>query len=286
MALGTARGPLPGETAVGKDRPRAVAPVPGAGSRHRQRWAHVLLYKAFAELRVDAEKYYVGYLWWVVEPIIDMAVWYIVFAQLLHRGTEDFVAFLLCGLIVWRWFSVTLLKGSTSIVTNRALAMQVFVPKIMFPLVAIVVSTAKFAIVLAALAVFLNLYGIRASWWYAAIPLLLIVQVLFMAAVTTLAAAVVPFVPSLQVILDTALRIGFALSGIFFPVDRLPPAWRWWLSLNPMVPLLEGWRDVLMYQRAPNGWRLAMIAVASLPVIALGHALIRRNEYTYPRLTQ
>ncbi len=261
-----------------------VALLLAAGARHRRRWVQIVLYKAFAELRVDAERYYIGYLWWVVEPIIEMAVYYVVFAKLLHRYTDDFVAFLLCGLVAWRWFSATLLRGSMAIMTNQTLAMQVFIPKIVFPLVTIVVNTVKFAIVLVLLVLFLNLDGIAASRWYLAIPALMVVQLLLLAALTILAAAVTPFLPSLQVVLETALKIGLFLSGIFFPVGKLDPSWRWWLSLNPMVPILEAWRDLLMYHRGPDWRALTMIAAASLPVIFAGRAIIRRYEYTYPKL--
>jgi lipopolysaccharide transport system permease protein len=256
------------------------------GIRPRQRWAQVVLYKAFAELRADAEKYYIGYLWWMVEPIIEMAVWYLVFAQLLHRYTEDFVAFLLCGLVPWRWFSVTVLSGSASITGNHGLAMQVFVPKLVFPLVSIAVNTAKFFIVLAVLALFLNLYGIGASWSYLAIPPLIVVQLLFVSAVTILTAAVVPFLPSLRVVLDAGMRIGFALSGIFFSVAVQPASQRWWLHLNPMTPILDAWRDVLMYHRAPDWRLLGLIAAVSLPSVLAGRAVIHRYEYLYPKLTR
>ncbi|HXQ21353.1 MAG TPA: hypothetical protein VN812_06745 [Candidatus Acidoferrales bacterium] len=256
-----------------------------SGARRRRRWVQIVLYKAFAELRFDAERYYIGYLWWVVEPIIEMAVYYVVFAELLHRFTEDFVAFLLCGLVAWRWFSATLLKGSTAIVTNQALAAQVFVPKVLFPLITIVVNTVRFTIVLVLLMVFLNLRGMSITWWYMVIPPLMVVQLLFVAAATILAAAVVPFLPSLEVVLDTGLKIGVFLSGVFFDVGTLDASWRWWLSLNPMVPLLEAWRNVLMYHRAPQWGVLAIIAAASVPGILAGRAIIRRYEYVYPKLT-
>jgi lipopolysaccharide transport system permease protein len=244
----------------------------------------VALYKAFAELRADAEKYYVGYLWWVVEPIIEMAIWYTVFAQLLQRHTEDFVAFLLCGLVPWRWFSTTVITGSASITANQGLSMQVFVPKLVFPLVTLMVNTTKFAIVLVVLGLFLNVYGIGASWSYLAIGPLMMVQLLFISAVTLLAAAVVPFLPSVRVGLDAAMRIGFALSGIFFSVAAVPASRRWWLQLNPMTSILDAWRDVLMYHRWPDWRLLGLIAAGSLPGILAGRAIIRRYEYTYPKL--
>jgi len=256
-----------------------------AADRPPRHWLHVVLYKAFAELRADSEKYYIGHLWWVVEPIIEMAIWYVVFARLLHRYPEDFVAFLLCGLVPWRWFSTTLLGGSAGIVANHRLAMQVFIPKIVFPLVTIVVDTVKFAVVLVLLAVFLDLYGIGASWSYLAIPAVALVQLLFIAALTLLAAAVVPFLPSLRVVLDVGLKIGFALSGVFFSVAALPASAQWWLFLNPMPSILEAWRNVLMHHRSPDWWSLAAIAALSLPGILAGRALIRRYEYVYPRLT-
>lgn len=268
--------------AVTRDRTRRAITV----ARHRQRWTQVVLYKAFAELRADAEKYYIGYLWWMVEPIIEMAIWYLVVAQLLQRHTEDFVAFLLCGLVPWRWFSVTVLSGSASIAGNHSLAMQVFVPKLVFPLVTIAVNTAKFLIVLVVLALFLNLYGMGSSWSYLAIPPLIVVQLLMISAVTMLSAAVVPFLPSLRVLLDAGMRIGFALSGIFFSVAAQPAARQRWLDLNPMTHILDAWRDVLMYHRAPDWRLLGLIAAVSLPSVLAGRALIRRYEYLYPKLTR
>jgi lipopolysaccharide transport system permease protein len=245
-----------------------------------------MLYKAFADLRRDARRYYIGYLWWFAEPVIEMAVYYVVFAHLFRRYSDDFATFLLCGVIAWRWFSATLSRGAMGIVNNHALANQVFVPKVIFPVAVVIVNSVKFALALALLMLLLTLYGPGASAWYAMVPMLLMVEFLFISALTVLAAALVPFLPSLQVVIDIGLRVGLFVSGVFFPVASVPPHWRSWLHLNPMVPIIESWRSVLMYQRAPEWGPLIIIAAASVAGLYGGQTIIRRNEFTYPKLTQ
>ena len=62
-------------------------------------------YKAYADLRAEAARAYLGVLWWVLEPLLYICVFYVVFGILLDRGGQGFVSFMLCGLVVWRWFS-------------------------------------------------------------------------------------------------------------------------------------------------------------------------------------
>ena len=58
----------------------------------------LVLYKTYAYLRAESERTYVGVLWWIVEPVVSMSVYYVVFTAL-HRGTENYVAFLLVEVV-------------------------------------------------------------------------------------------------------------------------------------------------------------------------------------------
>ena len=88
-------------------------------------------------LKADASKLRLGYLWWFLEPLAWVAVFFVVFNLILdsdRRGGLDFLAFLACGKFAFIWFSKTVVQASNSIVANQALVGKINVPKTLFPI--------------------------------------------------------------------------------------------------------------------------------------------------------
>ncbi|MEZ5600916.1 MAG: hypothetical protein R3F36_07955 [Candidatus Competibacteraceae bacterium] len=75
----------------------------------------LILYKTQADLRAEAAKTYIGFLWWVLDPLMFMMIFYVVFGLLLKRATPDFVPFLLIGLVCPAVVSVCISHGATAI---------------------------------------------------------------------------------------------------------------------------------------------------------------------------
>ena len=119
-------------------------------------------------LRSEAAQSYLSYAWWVLEPLLMVAVFYIVFKILLHRGTDDFVNFLLCGMIPWLWFQKCVSQSGMSITQGRGLISQVYLPKTFFPLVLIGQNSVKqlfvFLLLFAYLSYGAHLPGIKWLW--------------------------------------------------------------------------------------------------------------------------
>ena len=99
-------------------------------------WQLVLVKVRFS-LRSEAAQSYLSYAWWLLEPLLHMVVFFIVFDILLHRGTEDFVAFLLCGVVPWLWFSKSVNQSGNAISQGKGIISQTYLPKPFFPLVII-----------------------------------------------------------------------------------------------------------------------------------------------------
>ena len=248
------------------------------------RYFLLTLYKTYADLRAESQRTHAGFLWWIVEPLLHMAVYYLVFAVLMHRGGDDFVPFLLIGLVSWRWFHVSLMQGGSAISNNKRLMQQLYIQKILFPCASILGNGIKFLFTLVVLLVFLWIYGLLPSVHYLAIPLLLAVQGLLIVGCTFVLAAIVPFLPDLRLMLDNALRAVMFLSGIFFSGDIVPQHLKFWFYLNPMAALLESWRNVLMHGEWPMWEHMAGITVLSIVLLLLGAKLMRRFDYSYPKL--
>jgi len=134
-------------------------------------------------------------MWWIIDPILSMAVYYVVFALLFQRGTQDYVPFLLIGLITWQWFTNTINHGMTTIQGNTKLMNQVHLPKVVFPSIVIVMDTFKFSIVFLLVLLFLWIYGFGVGAAYLALSLILGVQFLLTTALTYVLATIIPFPP-------------------------------------------------------------------------------------------
>src|SRR5690606_38957070 len=99
-----------------------------------KQFLQLTLVKVQLNLKSEARKSYLSYIWWILEPALVVGVFYLVFGVLFSRGTPVFLVFLLCGQIPFLWFSRTITNGSASIEQGRGLMQQIEIPKIFFPL--------------------------------------------------------------------------------------------------------------------------------------------------------
>ena len=250
----------------------------------RQHFFDLVFQKAWAGLKAEATRGYLGIMWWVIEPLMYMFVFYIAFSQVLSRGDENYVIFLLIGLIAWKWFQTTVITGSISLVANSALINQVYVPKIIFPLTNIAVNTFKFLIIIALFLVFLQFtpHSIKASWTM--IPIIILVQLVFIMSTTCLLASIIPFFRDLHVILDNILMMLFFLSGIFFDINNYTNTMGAYLKLNPMAILIINYRRIIIDGLMPDWSQLMIISVFSLAILVLSISILNRFDREYPKI--
>ncbi len=247
-------------------------------------YVELVWYKACADLRAEAARAYLGALWWVLEPLLYMVVFYLVFGVFMQRGGEGFVPFLLSGLVVWRWFGASVGRGANAIPANARLMLQVYLPKYLFPAIVLVTNTLKFLIVFGLLLLYLATVEGAWGWSWAALPVLLAIQFLLIMACASLLSVVVPFLPDLKILIDNGLTLMFFMSGIFYDLARLPEQIRFYFYFNPMWTLHEAYRDVLIQGVWPNWQALAAILVVSLLGIAAALYLLARYDRLYAKV--
>ena len=250
----------------------------------KQRIRDIIYFKTYAELKAESQRYYLGFLWWLIEPVIYMLVFYFVFGVLFQRGTPDFVVFLLTGLVFWHWFQSTVMQCVDTLQVNRALFNQVYVPKYLFPAVVMLKNTAKFGVVLAILILFLLAYGIAPSSDWIAAPLVLAVGGAFVAGVSVLVAAITPFVPDLKVLLENGMRALLFMSGIFYDINAFESPYRLVFQLNPVAVLIDNLRTVLLQSQSPDWLQLAAVLAFAAITGATGLAVMRANESRYAKI--
>lgn len=233
----------------------------------------------------ETKRFYIGYLWWITEPVIDIGVYYVIFGLVLQNKTGDFIPFLLIGTVLWRWIETSVIIGADTLIANRSFNDHVNIPKIIFPTVSLITNSFKFVIVFVLLTCFLLIYGFRIDITWIAIPALLAIEFLFIVCLTYLSAAFMPFFPDYRIILNSILKVGFFLSGIFFQISTLPANLVTYLRLNPAAQIIESFRGVLMHNKWPDWPQLIpMVAVSAIGIL-IGVYITFRNDTTYPKLS-
>jgi lipopolysaccharide transport system permease protein len=248
------------------------------------RHSELLLYAVYADLRTEVARRLLGVLWWVLEPLMFMLVFYLVFGLGMRQGGPEYAPFLLCGMVPWKWFDGSVRQASAALVANVGLMQQVFVPKYILVLTQLVTNTVKFLIVLALLILLVVTLGKRPSFeWLGLIPLIA-VQFVLISSLGLLLGAVIPFAQDLKQIVDNVLMLAMFMSGIFFNADTMPESWRGVFQYNPMLQVIEAYRAILLHNSWPEWAGLGYVLVVSAPLLLLAMLLLRRFERHYPKL--
>jgi len=248
-------------------------------------YVDLVLHRGLSELRTEAQRAYLGVVWWVMEPMLYMLVFYLVFSLGLRRGGEGFVSYLMCGLVVWKWFDSTVRSASTIIPMSVGLMRQVYLPKYLLPLSIALTNSIKFFIIFGILLVFLAIDGaplLGPTLFF--LPVLILVQAFLILAVGGFAAALVPLIPDLRYVVNYGLTMLFFMSGIFFSLADMSPEAQAVLVYNPMLLLIDAYRDVLLYGRIPELLPLLAIFLISFAALFLLALIFTRFDRIYPRV--
>lgn len=240
--------------------------------------------KSIFNLRSEVHHNYLSYGWWVLEPLLHMVIYYLVFGILLQRGGENYSVFLLTGLIPWMWFMKAISGSSNSIIAGKNLMLQVGLPSIVFPLVSLLQASLKQIPVFILLFAFLWLQGFTpgAHWW-ALIPLV-VVQALLITAFACTVAAVIPFVRDLSYLVPTGLTFLMFLSGIFYDYKIIAEQWQSLFLLNPMAFLLKCYREIFIDGVLPDMQTLAWWGLGGTIACLVMIVAYKRLRYIYPRI--
>jgi lipopolysaccharide transport system permease protein len=254
------------------------------GTMPLRQYLEIIVFKAWADLQSERQRTYLGFLWWIFEPIMYMAVMWFVFNDLLKTRTESFALFLLIGLIIWQWFKSCVSHGAVAVLQANSLIQMVPLPPVVFPLVYILTDSFKFVFILAIFLVMLLLLGHAQSIHLLALPAVLFAELALICAVTIWLAAIIPFVPDLRFVTENLLLALMFLSGIFYDLSIIPPGLRDYFYLNPAAFIIREARVVLLDGQWPDFAGLALLSLICLLVAVAGGLLLHRLRGHYPKL--
>lgn len=236
-------------------------------------------------LRAQHANTVLGNLWLLLNPILQIAVYYLIFGVVLgvDRGVENFVAFLAVGVFIFQFSSRSAIGGSKSIITNTPLIKAISFPRALLPLTTVVEQAlAHFPAAVVMLLVAL-MTGEPVRWsWIALVPLFVLQFFCNLGIAFLLARATHTFY-DLQHFLPFVFRLLFYGSGVLFLVDEyVQGAYVYLFVLNPFYCFISMNRWAVL-DMAPSGPVLLASMVLSLLSLVVGGWYFVRGENSYGR---
>ena len=239
-------------------------------------------YRAYVGLLSEASRYYLGWLWWLLEPLAMTSVFFFVFTYLRAPNAENFQYFLIIGVTTWLWFANAVANCTESLPGAKTIVSTMRLPKLLFPFATVISASLKHAFVFTTILIVMGaVFGTSPAWLY--LPVLLFTQLSLIMACSSCVAFVCCWVRDVRLIVRSGLTLMMFCSGIFFAIDSMPPAYQEVLRLNPMAILIEDYRQVLIDSAVPEVSRCAWIASLSMLFLLAMKRLYRRFDLALTR---
>jgi lipopolysaccharide transport system permease protein len=221
---------------------------------------------------------YLSYFWWLLEPILFVAVFYVVFSFLLDRGTENFVFFLMCGKIPYLWLSKSIITSSNSILQNRGMIASIQIPKVIFPYIAVQEVLYKQWVVFLMLSLIAIYFGSYPTFnWFWLVPIIATTYLMIVAG-SLIGSLLVTYVQDFRIVIGMMMMLLMFSSGIFWDINSIGDKfWRETILLvNPLAFLVDAYRSVLMYDSSVDTSHLLTLALFFMALILLLHMVFAK----------
>ena len=253
----------------------------------------LITYLFRADLKKDGTDTFLGNLWWVIDPLLQMLVYYILVGVILGRGKpgQDFPLFIFTAILPWKWFTEAVQGGANSVVSGQQLIKQIYFPKLVLPLAATASSTVSFAFgIIPLVGLMLVAFPHRITAWLLLIPVVAVVQLVFSLALAIGISAINVFYRDIGNVTRHALRFWFYLSPTLYSIDDVQQIAKGnelillWYRVNPFTYILGSYRNVIYYGTAPDWPGLIVVFGISIVLVALAILLFKRVEPQFAKI--
>lgn len=280
-----------GAVGVAVDRTAGVMP------KLRELWTYRELVRnmILRDLRTRYKNSTLGYVWTQLAPLLMMLIFLFVFTLLIPQGIALFPVFLIVALLPWNFCAEAVMGGTRSVIDNANLINKVFFPREVLPLTSVLSSLVNYLLSLPmmflvmALTQWLILGRLNFSWTFAYLPVVLILQTLFLVGVVFFLSALAVFFRDTVHLIGILIQFWFFLTPIFYSLDiigePLARVIRW---INPMASLVDFYRDILYGNTVPIGQiptpglpaldSVLRVVVTTVILLALGYWFFQRNS--------
>ncbi len=235
------------------------------------------------DLKLRYRNSVLGFAWCLLNPLLMMVVFTVVFTVLLTNNTiEKFPVFILTGILAWNLHTTALTGAINSVVGNANLVQKVYFPREVLVIATVLSNTVNFLLSLIVLFAMVLLYQVRLTDTLIFLPLVILVQVVFTLGVAFVLSALNVFYRDVASIMETLMLAWFFMTPIFYRIEDVFPVYsRLMYILNPPASIIAAYRDILYYGSITNLDFFTRTAATSVLVFVVGYAFFVRLSRSF-----
>lgn len=231
-----------------------------------------------------------GPLWFIIQPLTMTLVFTVIFGHVAGLSTDGLppLLFYLCGQLGWNYFAQNFSANSATLVSNAGLFSKVYFPRLVVPLAALISNLFAFliqAVTFGAFFIYFKFtpqagsYGL--TWHVVLVPLLVLHTAILSLGVGLLMSALTAKYRDLSHASTLLIQVWMYATPVIYPLSKVPPNWRWVAAVNPMTPIVESYRLLLLGTGTVEPLHVASSIVVTLALAVAGLLLFGRIEKTF-----
>lgn len=246
------------------------------------RYRDLVLALVARELKVRYRRSTIGFLWTMLQPLLMMLVFQVVFSHLFRFPIPDYPVYALAGILFWNFFSQSIVSSMNSLRGNAQLLQKLPVPKAVFPLATVISGVVNLLFALVPMAAILLATQHRLHPALLFLPVSILLATLFTLGAGLLLSPLAVFFSDTVELIGVLLTLLMYLTPLFYPMAALPERVRWVVRFNPVRSILEVFRDPIYYGKVPPLSHLSVCLAIALVALALGGWAFRKSSDRIP----
>lgn len=230
------------------------------------------------EIRGKYKGSILGVLWSFLNPLLMVAVYAIVFPYLMRMTQENYLVFLITGVIPWVFFTTVVTTGCNCVWINGGIIKKVYFPRVILPISVVAAALINFLISCIIILIFVFFSGIGFSLNILWLPVVALIQSILSLGILLVLSAINVYVKDVEYLVQFIMNLVFYATPIIYNVSMFPAKFRWVLYLNPMAHLIDAYRSIFYYKSMPNLESLGIVGLVSIVILVLGYLVFNKLE--------
>ena len=230
------------------------------------------------EIRGKYKGSFLGVLWSFLNPLLMVLVYALVFPYIMRVKQDNYLVFLITGVIPWNFFTTCVTSGCNCVWINGGIIKKVYFPREILPISVVASGLINFLISCIIILIFVIASGIMPTFNLLWLPVIAIIQSLLTLGVLFILSAINVYVRDIEYLVGFILQLIFYATPILYNATMFPEKYRWILYLNPMTHIIDAYRNIFYYGLMPELKSLIFIGTLSLCVFIVGYQIFRKLE--------
>lgn len=221
---------------------------------------------------------FLGVLWSFINPLLSVLVYAIVFPYIMRIKIENYLIYLITGIIPWTFFTTSINMGMISVLSNADIIKKVYFPRIILPLSTVTSCLVNFLISCLIILLFCFGSGLGVSIHLIWLPIIALIQYIMLLGFTFILSAIEIYMRDIEHIVNFILSMAFYVTPILYTPDIFPNRLSWVLTINPMAYLVNAYRSIFFYQQIPNINELLIVSIFSFVIFMIGYFIFEKLQ--------